>query len=76
MKCNVGGWDRVFRLIIGLGILVMGYVYNSYWGLIGLVPMLTALTRWCPLYIPFKISTYKGSCCGETGSSCCCNKKK
>ena len=75
MKRNVGGWDRVIRLIVGLGILVIGYAYNSYWGLIGLVPLLTALTRWCPLYIPLKISTCKTGSCGS-GSGCCCSKKK
>lgn len=76
MKCNVGGWDRLFRFVVGFGLLVIGYVYDSYWGLIGLVPILTALVRWCPLYIPLKKSTYREGSCGATGSSCCCNKKK
>ena len=76
MKCNIGGWDRFFRFIVGFGILVMGYVYDSYWGLIGLVPVLTALIKWCPLYIPFNKSTFKEGSCGATGASCCCNKDK
>jgi len=75
MKRNVGGWDRFSRFIVGFGILIMGYLYDSYWGLIGLVPILTALISWCPLYIPFNKSTYKEGCCGSSGSSCCCNKK-
>lgn len=76
MKCNVGGWDRFFRFVIGIGILVMGYTYDSYWGLIGLVPIITALVRWCPLYVPFKKSTCKEGCCGNSGPSCCCGSKK
>ena len=76
MKYNVGGWDRLFRFVVGAGILIMGYVYNSYWGLIGLLPIFTGLIRWCPLYVPFKKSTYIEGSCGKTGSSCCCNKKK
>ena len=59
MKCNVGQTDRLLRIIIGLVILVLGYIYSSWWGLIGLIPLLTGLFRWCPAYLPFKISTDK-----------------
>lgn len=57
MKCNIGNTDRVVRIILGLIILAVGLILHSWWGLIGLVPLGTALVRWCPLYIPFKIST-------------------
>jgi hypothetical protein len=75
MKCNVGGWDRFLRIIVGMVILAIGYAYNSYWGLIGLLPVLTGLTRWCPAYLPFKFSTCKGGSC-DSGPSCCCGSKK
>lgn len=57
MKCNVGPTDRLLRIIIGLVILVIGYINSSWWGLIGLIPLLTGLFRLCPLYKPFKLST-------------------
>ncbi len=59
MKCNVGKTDRLIRIIIGLVILVLGYIYSSWWGIVGLVPLLTGLFRWCPAYLPCKISTDK-----------------
>jgi len=59
MKCNVGKVDRAIRIIIGLAIIVLGIVFQSWLGLIGIIPLLTGLIRWCPLYIPFKISTDK-----------------
>ena len=59
MKCNVGPVDRLIRIILGLAIAVLGIVFESYWGLVGLVPLATGLFKWCPLYIPFKISTLK-----------------
>ena len=59
MKPNMGLVDRALRLVLGVVILLAGYYYGSYWGLVGLVPILTALIRWCPLYFPFKISTIK-----------------
>lgn len=59
MKCNVGKTDRLLRIIIGLVILVLGYIYSNWWGLIGLIPLLTGLFRWCPAYLPCKISTDK-----------------
>lgn len=76
MKCNVGGWDRMLRIVIGIVILGLGYAYNSYWGLLGLLPILTGLIRWCPAYLPFKFSTYKGGSCGSSGPSCCCGGPK
>ncbi|HCE57347.1 MAG TPA: DUF2892 domain-containing protein [Prolixibacteraceae bacterium] len=59
MKCNVGSVDRLLRIIIGLVIALLGVVFDSWWGLIGIVPIATGLFRFCPLYVPFKISTDK-----------------
>lgn len=57
MKCNVGATDRLVRIIAGLIILLLGLIYRNWWGLIGLIPLLTGVFRFCPLYLPFKIST-------------------
>lgn len=61
MKTNVGKTDKIVRILIGLGIGAAGYYYNSWLGLIGIVPIFTALINWCPLYVPFKLSTKKES---------------
>ncbi len=59
MKANLGGTDRVIRIVLGVVILIAGYVFKSWWGLIGLVPLITGIIGWCPLYIPLGISTKK-----------------
>ena len=59
MTVNVGKTDRLLRVLVGLGILVAGFVYGTYWGLIGLIPLLTAALGLCPLYVPLGISTCK-----------------
>lgn len=59
MKQNVGTVDRVVRLILGLAIIGLGIGFKSWLGLIGLVPLFTAAIGWCPLYVPFGISTCK-----------------
>lgn len=59
MNMNVGGADRIVRIIVGLVIIGVGYYFKSWWGAIGLVPLLTGLLGWCPAYWPFKISTTK-----------------
>ncbi len=59
MKKNVGSVDRIIRIILGLAIGGIGYYYQSWWGLLGLIPVLTALINFCPLYTPFKINTGK-----------------
>lgn len=51
MKSNVGTLDRALRIILGLGLLSLVFVGpQTLWGLIGLVPLLTGLVRFCPAY--------------------------
>lgn len=57
---NVGGIDRIARIIIGIlliGLAVAGII--GWWGFIGIVPLATALIRFCPLYPLLKINTNK-----------------
>ncbi len=65
MKCNVGKTDRIIREVIGLAIILAGFYFKSWWGAVGLVPLLTALFRFCPAYVPFGISTCAG--CDKPG---------
>lgn len=57
MKTNVGFVDRVIRVVIGGAILGAGYYFKSWWGLVGLLPLLTAIVGFCPAYLPFGINT-------------------
>lgn len=57
MTCNMGTGDRIFRGIVGIGVLAAGFYFHSWWGLVGLIPLGTALVRWCPAYVPFGFST-------------------
>jgi len=59
MKCNMGSADRIVRGMIGVTILAVGGYFRSWWGLIGLIPVATALLGRCPAYVPFNISTLK-----------------
>jgi hypothetical protein len=57
MKTNVGGIDRILRYLVGLALLGAGLYFKSWWGLVGLGPILTATIRFCPAYLPFGLST-------------------
>ncbi len=59
MQCNVGSVDRIIRLVAGIGIAIGGVIFESYWGLIGVVLLATAVFRYCPLYPLLKINTTK-----------------
>ena len=53
MKQNVGGIDKVLRIVVGLGLLSLLFLLEGsakWYGLIGLVPLGTALMGYCPLY--------------------------
>ncbi len=57
MKCNVGATDRLVRIIVGVIVLLLGFYFKSWWGLLGLIFVGTGILRFCPFYVPFKIST-------------------
>jgi len=57
MKKNMGITDRWIRVVIGLVIAAAGIYFKSWWGLVAIVPLATALISTCPLYLPFGIST-------------------
>lgn len=59
MLRNVGGPDRIVRIIIGLAIVIAGFVAGSWLGLLGIIPIATAIFRFCPAYLPFGIKTCK-----------------
>lgn len=59
MEKNVGQIDRTLRLVAGIAIIAAGLYLKSWWGLIGIVPLFTGTTRWCPAYLPFGLSTCK-----------------
>lgn len=61
LKKNVGGIDRVLRIVIGLALLA-GFFLNAdgayRWAyLIGIVPLATGLLSTCPLYSILGLST-------------------
>jgi hypothetical protein len=59
MKTNVGQTERAIRVVVGVVILGVGMFYQSWWGAIGLIPLATGLTGWCPPYALLGISTCK-----------------
>jgi len=63
-NANVGGADRIFRIVLGLVLLVLAFfVISGFWaivaGLFGAIFLVTGIISWCPLYLPFKFNTRK-----------------
>ena len=62
MKFNVGGIDRILRIIVGAALIALVFVGpQTPWGWIGVVPLATGLIGWCPAYLPFGLSSAKKS---------------
>ncbi len=56
--CNVGGIDRVLRIVSGLVIVSLVFIGpQTAWGWLGLIPLVTGLTGFCPVYPLLKINT-------------------
>lgn len=55
---NEGTLDRVLRVAVGVVVLSLTFVGpRSMWGLVGIVPLLTGLVGFCPLYRVLGVST-------------------
>lgn len=60
MTKNVGTIDKVIRIIIGIALLSLIFLLDGpdrWWGLIGIVPILTVLVGWCPIYSLLGVKT-------------------
>ncbi len=58
MAANVGGIDKIVRIVAGAGLIsatVAGML--PVWGYIGIVPLATGLMGWCPAYTLFGMNT-------------------
>ena len=59
---NVGSTDKIIRYLLAVVFFSLFFILQGnlrFLGLIGFIPLLTALFGVCPLYIPFKINTIK-----------------
>ena len=58
MKKNMGNADRAVRLVLGLGLISLAFIGpKTPWGLIGIIPLVTSMIGFCPLYRLLGIST-------------------
>ena len=62
MTANIGTLDRLLRIALGVVLISLVFVGpQTPWGWIGLVPLLTAGVRFCPLYRMLGIQTCKAA---------------
>ncbi|HQO29506.1 MAG TPA: DUF2892 domain-containing protein [Accumulibacter sp.] len=58
MKVNVGGIDKILRIVVGIALIAMTLMgVIGAWGWVGVVPLLTGLFGVCPLYSIIGLNT-------------------
>ena len=58
MKSNVGGIDKILRIVAGLILIVLAATgMVGMWGWIGVVPLVTGLFNFCPVYSMLGMNT-------------------
>ena len=57
MKSNVGGIDKILRIVAGIALIAWALTGGPVWAWIGVVPLATGLLGWCPLYALIGLST-------------------
>jgi hypothetical protein len=59
MQANIGKTEKIIRIIVGVAIIVAGVIFQSWWGAIGAIPLITGLINYCPAWSIFGINTRK-----------------
>jgi len=67
MTTNTSGIDRIVRVVLGLGLVALAWLYmaglGTLWaaiiGIVGLILLGTAFASWCPIYAMFGLSTHE-----------------
>lgn len=54
MEKNVGKTERIIRAILGIIIIFIGVMNQSWWGIVGAIIMLPSIFAWDPLYALLK----------------------
>ncbi|MDR1967718.1 MAG: DUF2892 domain-containing protein [Burkholderiaceae bacterium] len=58
MKFNVGGIDRLLRIVVGIALIALSvFGVVGWWGYIGVIPLVTGLFRFCPAYTMLGMNT-------------------
>lgn len=63
IQANEAGWDRIVRILLGIGMLVLGWggmvsgIWQPIFQWVGFIPLITGLIGWCPLYSLFHFRT-------------------
>jgi hypothetical protein len=57
MKANVGGIDRILRIVLGAILILWAILGGPVWAWIGVVPLATGLIKFCPIYPILGMST-------------------
>ncbi|MEO5377268.1 MAG: DUF2892 domain-containing protein [Magnetococcus sp. DMHC-6] len=58
MKANVGGLDRIFRVVVGIVLIALVFIGpKTPFGWIGVIPLLTGIFKFCPFYPLFGLNT-------------------
>jgi hypothetical protein len=64
VKRNEANWERIGRVVLGVALIIGGLAAVGGTGgyimaAVGLVPLITGLVGWCPIYSVLKIGTHK-----------------
>ena len=57
MKINVGGIDKIIRILAGVALIAWALMGGPVWAWIGVVPLATGLLGWCPAYTLFGMNS-------------------
>jgi len=48
---KIRSFCRVFRIILGIALIITGVITGTYWFYLGVIPLVAGLTNFCPLCI-------------------------
>lgn len=58
MKANVGGIDKILRIVVGIALIAWALMGGPVWAWIGILPLVTGTLGWCPAYTLIGLNTW------------------
>ncbi len=59
MACRMGSQDRLSRIVAGVILIGFALITGNVVGWLGVIPLITGIIGWCPIYKPLGIDTCK-----------------
>ena len=50
MESNLTQQEKILRMTFGIMVIGYGILHHNFWGMLGVLPLVSGIFAWCPFY--------------------------